>query len=216
MIIVGPIVGAHFRSRPMRVETVDASQYLSLRSPVIDRLLPGGSGGTHFVRELSGPAGEANVASASIRMEVPKSARDGEAIELHERAHLLEAFALPAARRILEDLPAPAPDLYAAESPAEHFAEMAASAWSLMKSFDEVCVLDVEGVLDEAEQNVPGTAGFVARFLGVAPLADTVSSSALLASARRTIARRAADWDSLWSAVDGRRLHDGRFDAWRE
>jgi hypothetical protein len=152
--------------------------------------------------------------NASILLLVPGDSVSGAAVELHERAHLLESFEWRTVGKIIAHLSAPAPGSYAAKSGVEHFAEMAASAWSVMRMFDGTCIANVEELLAEAERDVPGTSGFVARFLTIDPLDDATSSSALSAAAQKFIAPQAAAWDSLWNAVDARRRPDGAYEEW--
>jgi len=79
-----------------------------------------------------------------------------EFVELHERAHLVEAFLRREVDELLLRLPEPNPDEYAATNRREHFAETAARAWEIIEPPDNVCV-DVTPAdrLRDAEQRVP-------------------------------------------------------------
>jgi hypothetical protein len=68
--------------------------YLARRHPVVDRLLPGGRGGTRFYEHLGGNDGIAKAGAAAIGLALTVNDRMWpESVELHERAHLLQAFA---------------------------------------------------------------------------------------------------------------------------
>jgi hypothetical protein len=131
----------------------------------------------------------------------------GESTELHERAHLLHAAARPQVNALLARLGEPREGSYASTDPGEHFAEMASEAWDIMMPADSTCwALDTAARLQQAESDVPGTAGFVAYYLrsGLpAPGRDT-----LLAVADSLIAGDRTQWEQLWREVEFRRHAD--------
>jgi hypothetical protein len=223
VVIFGPIaLGAwhvHVTSRrdPARLDPAPphAADYLSRRSPAVDRLLPEGRGGTYFYEDLGGVAGRANLIAASISL----STSDGddawpEAVELHERAHLVHAFLPTEAAAIMARLPPPADDEYAATNRREHFAEMAAKAWAVVAPPDGFCLgLTPAAHLTEVEARVPGTAGFVLRYLQQMPLPPEGGGD-LVATAERLSAPQRGEWDALWRHVEARRRPDGTFEPW--
>ena len=195
-----------------------ATRYLSRRSPAIDRLLPVGAGGVRFFEHLGGSAGMAFPGAAAIGLSA--SADLGfwpEAVELHERAHLIHAFVPALVGRLMSRLAPPAPDEYAATDAGEHFAEMAAAAWEVVAPPDGICVQESPvALLAEAEASVPGTAGFVAWYLRHgAPLDKEDAREALALAAETLAAPQRSEWEALWAALEARRLPDGTFAPWR-
>jgi hypothetical protein len=222
VILFGPIAMAHWElSRPARgvgdPAPEEEARYRSRRSPVIDELLPNGQGGIRIVETLDGQAGVTFTGSATIALaaSVVSDPWPG-TVELHERAHLVDAFMPDVVARVMAVLPAPAPGEYAATNPGEHFAEMAAGAWELVVAPDGICV---EGtpleLLRSAEARVPGTAGFVSWYLQNPTLASTEVAGELRPLADQLIAPHRAEWEALWRALNHRRLPDGAFTAWR-
>jgi len=204
----GPDRAKQSSTRPAPADRV--ADYLDRRDPVVDQLLPEGRGGTRFYEDLGGDAGRAFIANAAIALAT--TAGNGawpEAVEVHERAHLLRAFFPAEAGQILAALPPPAPAEYAATNPGEHFAEMAATAWAIAALPEGMC-LDQSRLLrlEDAERRVPGTAGFVARFVRRLPPQDD-DDEELRAMADRLSAPQRDDWNSLWRAIDARRRPDG-------
>ena len=209
---------------PTAMDTVDSlspagrvAAYLRERNPVVDRLLPAGDGGTLFFEHLDGKAaGMAFPATASIAVETG----DGmlaiaESVELHERAHLLHAFARPAVNALLARLGHPRPDLYAVTNPGEHFAEMAAGAWDVLVPPRGMCLaLTPLERLVESERDVPGTAGFVVWYLGQPAMTNVENRALLLARAESLSAPVRAEWARIGDALHQRRSADGTFEPW--
>lgn len=197
------------------VDDPRVSRYLSVRSPMVDRLLPVGAGGVRFSDRIEN-AGEAHLEAAAIVLN-PDHIVDGwpESTELHERAHLAFAFLAPETGALLARLPAPAPDEYAAKNGTEHFAEMAKRAWQLVAPPGDFCP-DLEGVdgLTIAEALVPGTAGLVAWYLRQPDLVVAGDRAALAEAADRLMAPYRAEWDAIGRGLDARRRADGTFDPW--
>jgi hypothetical protein len=136
-------------------------------------------------------------------------------VELHERAHLLDAFSGGAVARLMAQVPpAPGPGV-AADGPDQHFAEMASEAWQLVTEPANVCV---EGTplerLQSAEARAPGTAGFVLRFLEHPVLAASPGAEALRSTALPMVASTADAWAEVWRVVDERRNPDGTLTPW--
>jgi len=221
VILFGPIALAAWDvhlARPEAAEpfaAVAAADYRSRRSPDVDRLLPEGGGGTYFYDDLHGNLGEALLDAAAIGLSGDvREAPWPEAVELHERAHLLQAFLPEPVGRLMARMPAPAADTEAADNSQQHFAEMAERAWQIVAPPGDFCPegTPVERLL-EAERLVPGTAGFVAWYLRhvTRPAED---GEALAALASQLIASTRADWDALWEALETRRRPDGSFHPW--
>jgi len=132
-ILAGPIVVAavavHGGRPPIALVTKEltasderVASYLRDRSPLVDRLLPDGRGGTRFYEDLGGPAGLAFGSAAAIGLAVSVNRGSWiESIELHERAHLVDAFLLAEVAALMARLPPPAPDETAAENRGQHF-----------------------------------------------------------------------------------------------
>lgn len=188
--------------------------YLESRANEIDALLPDARGQTRFVASLDGKAGiamqDAGIVAIAVDVGLDKWATAK--VELHERAHLL-SFSIPdRAARLLNALPTPARDQYAATNRLEHFAEMAARAW------DVVDVLRPEGfcpagtaaeLLRSAEIAVPGTAGFVAWYLRHPKFRAADGAIELEHEAERLLAPQVAHWRAIWSLLEARRSPDG-------
>ncbi len=222
MILFGPIAAGYWHIHFAGVgggqgdgRDVGAQTYLAHRSPVVDRLLPAGAGGTHFVGSLGKWAGMAFPDSAAIALVADDATSPWpESVELHERAHLVDAALPREVAELMSRLPAPNPDEYAATSRDEHFAEMAARAWEIVQPPDDVC-LDATPAnrLRDAEQRVPGMSRFVEWYLQHLP-ADSERRDDLAVLAAKLRAPLAPQWDALWQAVDARREPGGGFTAW--
>jgi len=222
VILVGPIAVAAWdlRQAPRVGGTpapVEEAQYLSRRNPVIDELLPNGQGGVRVVEHLDGKSGMAftRVAAIALAAPVASEAWPG-SVELHERAHLVDAFLPEVVALLMTRMPPPASGEYAATNDGEHFAEMASSAWELVVPPDNMCIegTPVEA-LRAAEAKVPGTAGFVVWYLQHPALAGTELAGPLRPVAEELIASSRIEWDALWQALDERRLADHTFAPWR-
>ena len=229
MILFGPIVfgawSVHVAGRARSQAADRALPYADRRNPAVDAVLPEGRGGTHVYADLGGDAGRAFTATATIGLS--NTAGEGpwpESVELHERAHLAHAFLPTEVERLLARLGAPAPDEYAATNPGEHFGEMAARAWEIASPPDGFCLGATPAErLEEAETRVPGTAGFVVRYLRyLTPAPESYSSAEaaakaadeLRALADRLSAPQRAEWEALWQAIDARRRPGGDFEPW--
>jgi hypothetical protein len=228
---VGPRVDWRFREVPSPDRARDEAEralvkrvadYWNQRPEVIDLLLPEGRGGTRFYISLDGMAGMAFPGAAIVGLSATSYLGEWVgAVELHERGHLVHAFLPHDVERLLARLPAPLATELAAEDAGQHFAEMPAMAWSLVAGFfvypDGLCIEPPSvGMLQEVERRVPGTAGFVARFLEVLrPVADQVDAAAAVHDAARAMsASYAAEFEALWSQLDARRRADGTFEPW--
>ena len=186
--------------------------------PLVDRLLPEGPGGTVFFSELGEFAGVAFQETGTIGVALAVAASDSlSAVELHERAHLLEFASPQIVARLMREQPAPKREEYAATSPVEHFAEMAAKAWNVVEVLlpREYCALDSPlDRLQRLERDVPGTAGFVAWYLAEPQLAALDGADALRVEAERLIGDRRDDWAALHAALRTRQETDGTFKVW--
>jgi len=193
-----------------------ATRYAARRNPLVDQFLPEGAGGTRFVERLGGDAGRAHAATATILLAATEGAlASGEAVEIHERAHLLHWLAFQAVTPLLRRMAPPSAEQYAAKSPGEHFAEMAASAWEFVTPLFEVCFVDPPADrLRDMERVVPGTAGFVAWYLRQPALAELRDRAPLLAVADELAAPLRAEWEPVWRALAERRQADGTFVPW--
>jgi hypothetical protein len=199
-----------------------AADYWRQRPAVIDLLLPEGRGGTRFYASLDGMAGMAFPGTTVVGLSA--SSYLGEwvgSVELHERGHLVHAFLPRDVERLLARLPGPPPTELAAEDAGQHFAEMPATAWSFVAAYfvspDGLCIEPPDvGMLQNAERRVPGTAGFVARFLDVLrPVPGLPDAAAAVHDAARAMsAPYAAELEALWSQLDARRRADGTFEPW--
>jgi hypothetical protein len=194
-----------------------AGDYLAQRNPVVDRLLPEGAGGTHFVEKLDGNAGQAFPISAAIGLSVTADRGSWrEAVELHERAHLLHEFLPDEVAAVLAVTPAARRGEYAAKNAHEHFGEMAFKAWEVVASPDNVCLMETPTErLRSNEALVPGTAGFVLWYLRFMPAPDEANGRQTLAGVAAELSAPArSQWDALWRALEARRLPDGHFPPW--
>ncbi len=232
MIVFGPIAAAtiaiHAPER-VRLGYVEANpsatsgpaaagvrEYIAGRDPAVDRLLPNGVGGTRFFENLDGHLGMAFVHVPAIGISATVGGAGWpEAVELHERAHLLYAFLPEEVSRLIARVPAPRPGEYAATNGNEHLAEMAAAAWETVAPPELLCVegTPVERLRDR-ETRVPGTAGFVAWYLrnlrpeDVEYYDDLSRTAAILAEPYR------AESNAVWRAIEARRLGSGEFQPW--
>lgn len=230
IIVFGPIASAaravHAPGGPGYVEIDPAAasgsagdhvrEYLAGRDPAIDRLLPDGARGTRFFEDLDGEAGMAfpHLSLIGISATAASGGWPG-AVELHERAHLLQAFLPEDASRLLARLDAPAEREYAATGEREHFAEMAAKAWEVVSQPAGMCV-DAAPLerLRDAESRVPGTAGFVAWYLRNLRKEDVEEFDPLIQTAALLAAPYRAESEAIWKSLEARRLPDGHFQAW--
>jgi hypothetical protein len=199
------------------VDRVEA--YLQFSRPLVDRLLPAGTGGTRFVTALEADhLGEAHQGAGEVHLLVAAlSDSAGVATELHERAHLAQFVHAREAARLMSRLPAPAAGEYAATSAVEHFAEMAGQAWTivdLLRPHDWCLMGEPAEWLRDAEARVPGTAGFVAWYLRDETFDGADGRDALAAEAARLMAPAGAEWDALFAALEGQRRPDGDLEPW--
>lgn len=236
-IVVGPLAVTAWRIHgPERltlgytpVET--PPEYAAQRLAAIDRLLPDGAGGTRFYESLerdgerSPTLGMAFTARAAIGLSA--TARLGVwigEVELHERAHLLDAYQSALVAEFMRRIPRPAPGTLAASEPGQHFAEMAAQAWPFVASLVtvpdirlQICVepLDV-AALRHAETRVPGTAGFVSRYIDVLSESEpTIARAETLRQASLELSARYRETlASIWHIIDQRRQTDGTLKPW--
>ncbi len=195
---------------------VTLARYLTLRSPIIDELLPAGAGGTLYVPRLDNATGYAFARSAAIVVAIGSTAPSTvESTEVHERAHLLHAYAGAEARAVLATVASPPKGAYAAKNVGEHFAEMARSAWDLLAPTGDACppTLAIE-CLQAFERTVPGTAGFVLLFLRHTHLAQHPRASELRVAAAKLVGEDAAKWAALGTAIEKRRRTDGQLEQW--
>jgi hypothetical protein len=231
-VLFGPIAAAAwavhaperlaFGYAELRAETAPATtaetlrRYHASRNPVVDKLLPNGAGGTRVFADLDGNAGMAfpNVPAVGLAVSALESGWP-EAVELHERAHLLQAFLPGRVTRLLSALPPPVSGEYAATNSKEHFAEMASMAWQIVTPPDLMCVeeLPIER-LPDVEARVPGTAGFVVRYLRHLPPGDVEQYDELLRLASNLAASYTKVFEAVWEAMDQRRLPHGDFRPW--
>jgi hypothetical protein len=194
-----------------------AANYLAKRNPIVDRLLPEGEGGTRFFEQLGEYAGLAVARNAAIALTVTSDYEPWpETVELHERAHLLDAFLFHEVENVMARLPDPASTEYAAKNRAEHFGEMAAKAWEIVSPPDGICIdgTPVEA-LRKVEVRVPGTAGFVAWYLRQPSLGVEEGRDELSTLAAELSAPQRGEWDALWKALESHRRPDGTFEKWR-
>ncbi len=191
-------------------------EYLADRDPVLDRLLPDGAGGTRFFEDLGGNAGMAFPLTSAIGLAARVVAGGWpEAIELHERAHLLFASLPEQASRLIARMAAPAPGEYAAKNVGEHLAEMAAMAWQVLIPPEAACIdgAPASRLLD-AESRVPGTAAFVSWYLRILGPEDVESHEEIARTAAALAAPYQQESDVLWKALEDRRLPGGHFRSW--
>jgi hypothetical protein len=227
ILVVGPIGVAAFEVHgggalvgvpPHPLATADerVANYLRDRSPQVDRLLPDGRGGTRFYEHLNGPVGQAFPGAAAIGLSASAPTDIWpESTELHERAHLVDAFLPVEVAALMARLPRAAQGEIAAEDRGQHFAEMAAKAWEVVSPPTGVCLDDTPAErLEDVETRVPGTAGFVARFLRTMPPPEGDHAGALRAIADRLSAPQTHEWIAIWRGLDARRRADGTFEPW--
>jgi len=198
------------------------AQYQRERPSELDRLLPEGRGGTRYFLSLDDKAGLAFLGPAIVGLsaEFLLAATPG-AVEVHERGHLVD-YTYPAeVSRLLARVPPPAVGTIAAENAGQHFAEMPAEAWELVRSLVTMPPPDVlycaippdPEWLERVEQRVPGTAGFVVRFFDtLPPLPEFVTEAAELRDlAARLSGPYAQEMDALWARIESHRRSDGTF-----
>jgi len=191
---------------------VEQHEYFALRDARLDRLLPSAGGGRFLVAGLE----QNGLALQRENIILLRAELTEQATEAHELAHLVQYNLPREVAAIMRVMPPPAPDEYAAKSDTEHFAEMASEAWTLLGGVREFCFTDTPAErLRDAEQRVPGTAGFVAYFVATDAFADdsAARSVADLATAMIPPDARPA-WAALWTALEARRQPDGTLPPW--
>lgn len=205
-----------WKTRRAPLVATELAAYRQQRPHQIDQLLPDGARGTGYVPELKDVAGVAFPRRSSMLVAMQgRSVAELAAVEIHERAHLLHEHLKPTVSRIIASVGAPASDTYAATNDAEHFAEMATTAWGLIRPPDGFCwVTSPQERLEDAEQRVPGTAGFVAYFLSRTDVSSDAESAELLRVAKVMTASSPAPWASLWEQLEARRAVNGVLPAW--
>jgi len=220
-LVVGPVVIAAWEVRsvgrfggPAAPEAHRA--YFAERNPLINELLPAGEAGIRVVDNLGGPMGLANMNTGAIALD-RSVAHEGwrGAVELHERAHLIEAFLPREVAALMARLPsAPGPGV-ASEGPGQHFAEMASEAWQLVTDPHGMCIDGTpEARLKDAEARVPGTSGFVLWYLRHPALSTGDRAVALRTAAALLVAPNQTEWTTLWDALDAQRDAAGAFRPW--
>lgn len=227
IIVFGPILAAKWEMRraasayavpavePGEAHARAVADYLATRNPAVDSLLPEGEGGTRLVPSLDSVAGRAISATATILL-ASGNLYDAGSIELHERAHLMHAYLPAEVAQLLARLPRPAAGSYAATNSQEHFAEMAAAAWSIVSPPGDVCLIGTPvEQLRASEQRVPGTAGFVLWYLRSLVRQHSDTTRDLLAESMELAAPLSAEWDTIWAALEKRRLAGGTFEPWK-
>lgn len=203
----------------------DAVRYQETRRALIDSLLPEGHGGTIFATDLGGPAGVAWTELAAIGMQAGMLANAdlaggglaGEAIEMHERAHLLQAAHTELVAALMDALPAARRGTYASTNVGEHFAEMASEAYRLLRLTDRDAriSLDTERMLRRVERRVPGTAHFVGYYLDVAGDMTWPAQADLRIRAERLARPTAQLWVPIRAAITAQRGDNGLLSPWR-
>jgi len=202
-----------------------SARYRASRDTMIDLLLPEGAGGTNIAGTL-GPDhdGEAFpdraeikiVADAVLDSVARMGTRRGDQVELHERAHLLDANHPDLVLALLRKLPAPDPEEYAAKDGGEHFAEMIAKGWAILELQQAAGFCpDLVGAMRHEEQRVPGTAGAVAW---IAPTWSRVRGQPIDSMLRREVdsllSPTQAEWRAIAGAVEARRQANGHLAVW--
>ncbi len=201
----------------------DLRQYQQIRRPLVDQLLPDGYHGTLILHDLGGPAGVAWTQTSTIGLLAGSLAREldqggalaGEAVEIHERAHLIKAYHSGAVGQLMRVMPLPDFDEYAATNEGEHFAEMAAEAYRIVLLRDGVSIcVDHDAHLRALEQRIPGTAGFVLYFLRSIDTAAQPQRDVLIATATELVGGMAGVWEPIYAALDAQRGPDGSMTHW--
>ncbi len=190
------------------------ARYYATRSDIIDGLLPAGAGGLHFVDSLPDATGEAFPRTSTIVLVTNTDVEALTSTEVHERAHLLYAREAPAAQRIIRRLPSPIANSYAATNPREHFAEMARSAWDLLRPAPLDLAEGVTHAMASAEELVPGTAGFVMLFVRHPAFATRRDAAWWTDAATPYVAPSRDDWERLWHMLESRKQPDGTLAPW--
>lgn len=202
-------------------------RYQTARDTLIDLLLPEGVGGTIVVAQVDEEHdGEAFPERAAIRLRagavldsvVWQGTRRGDQVEMHERAHLLDANHPELVLALLRHLPPPDTAEYAATNGGEHFAEMVAQGWAILElqTVEGFCP-DLVGAIRSEEERVPGTAGAVVWLAPTWQRVRGVPIDSLLHQEVDSLAAPYLDaWRPIAAAVDVRRLADGHFAAWPE
>lgn len=201
-------------SLPMDSREATVARYFAARSYIIDGLLPAGDGGLHFVDSLPDATGEAFPRASTIVLVVNADVEALTSTEVHERAHLLYAREAPVVQRIIRTLPSPITNSYAATNDREHFAEMARSAWDLLRPAPLDLAEGVTHAMASAEELVPGTAGFVTFFVRHPAFATRRDASWWVNAAAPWVAPSRGDWQHLWHVLESRKQPDGTLAPW--
>jgi hypothetical protein len=201
----------------------DLRRYQEIRRPLVDQLLPDGYHGTLILHDLGGPAGVAWTQTSTIGLLAGSLAREldgggalaGEAVEIHERAHLIKAYHSEPVGRLMRAMPSPDFDEYAATNDGEHFAEMAAEAYRLvlLRDGESICV-DHDAHLRAIEERIPGTAGFVLYFLRSIDATQQPRRDVLIATATELVGDTAPLWEPIYATLDAQRRPDGTMTHW--
>ncbi len=199
---------------PLNTRESMVARYFATRTDIIDGLLPAGDGGLHFVDSLPDATGEAFPRTATIVLVANADIEALTSTEVHERAHLLYAREAAVAQRIIGRLPPPVPNSYAATNDREHFAEMARSAWDLLRPSPLDLAVGVAHAMESAEQLVPGTAGFVSFFVRHPAFASRRDSAWWMDAAAPYVAPAGDDWEQLWRVLEARTQPDGTLAPW--
>ncbi len=198
--------------------------FLDRRDPLVDRILPAGVGGLQVVPSLDGNDGVALTehsrivitAAAALDRSSAGAASRGEIVEMHERAHLLNAAHPELVAALIDVVPAPDADTYAATNSGEHLAEMFANAWEIVRSQDitNICA-HYDGLVRNMEARVPGTAGMLLWMLPVWERARGVDAEpVLVADAAAAAQGYQRQWQALADAVELRRTSAGTLTPW--
>lgn len=198
--------------------------YAAIRDPLVDRALPAGVGGITIAPTTHGHDGLAYLRQARIVIDPEAAASPapgggasrGEVVEMHERAHLLNGALPERVAALLAAVPSPDTASYAATNDSEHFAEMVANAWEIVRLQDLTGLCPVFDIaVAHAEAEVPGTAGLILWFLPTWEAArDTVAAPELRAAAEAHAAPYADEWRAIARAVEERRTANGLLTEW--
>lgn len=221
VVLVGPVVASAIEVRGAAafggaVAPDAQAQYLASRHPLVDEMLPQGDAGVRVVEDLGGPWGIANMQTGAIALarDVVTDAWPG-STELHERAHLVEAFLPEQVAALMARMPPATGSGTATDSPTQHFAEMASNAWELLIEPEGLCVDGTpEERLRHMEAYVPGTSGFLLWYLRHPQLAGTERATQLRPIAAAMAEPFMREWTTLWEALEAQRTADGTFRRW--
>jgi len=199
---------------PLRSPETMVARYFAARSDIINGLLPAGAGGLHVVDSLPDATGEAFPRTSTIVLVASDDVEALTSTEVHERAHLLYAREAPIAQRIIRSLPAPIINSYAATNDREHFAEMARSAWDLLRPAPLDMAEGVAHAMASAEELVPGTAGFVSIFVRHQAFATRRDATWWADAAVPYVAPSRAEWELLTQVLEAQRQPDATLAPW--